>query len=110
MNLFSQSLQLLIFCMNDQEFVANLDYALLYFLFLSKSLLIPYAYAPIESIDCILLSSFELKVILLISSVKTLCLPLLNFCCAFDINLLLVMNSLCFFCNKRNYEFLFFLD
>ena len=32
----------------------------------------------IESIDCILLSSFEIKAILLISSIKTLCLSLLK--------------------------------
>ena len=36
------------------------------------SLLVPYAYVSIESIDCILLSSFELKAILLNSSAKTL--------------------------------------
>ena len=35
-----------------------------------------------------MLSLFELKAILLISSVKTLCLSLLNFCCVFNINLL----------------------
>ena len=40
----------------------------------------------IKSIDCILLSSFEIKRILLISSVKTLYLSLLNLCCVFNIN------------------------
>ena len=40
-----------------------------------------YAYVSIESIDCILLSSFELKGILLISSVKILSFSLLNLCC-----------------------------
>ena len=39
--------------------------------------------------DCNLLSSFELKAILLISSVKTLCFSLLNLYCVFNINLLL---------------------
>ena len=38
-----------------------------------RSLLVPYSYFSIESIDWILLSSFELKAILIISSVKTLC-------------------------------------
>ena len=51
----------------------------------------------IEPIDCILLSSFELKAVLLISSVKILCLSLLNLCCVFNIDLLLFMNSLLFF-------------
>ena len=37
-----------------------------------RSFLVPYAYVSIESIDHILLSLFELKAILLISSVKTL--------------------------------------
>ena len=44
---------------------------------LTKSLLVPYAYVSIESIDCTFLSSFELRAILLISSVKTLCFLLL---------------------------------
>ena len=55
---------------------------------LVRSLLLPYAYVSIKSIDCILLSSFELKEILLISSVKTLCLSLLDLCCICSINLL----------------------
>ena len=42
-----------------------------YFL-LIRSLLVWYAYISIESIDCILSSSFELKAILLISTVKKL--------------------------------------
>ena len=65
---------------------------------LTRSLFVPYAYVSIESIDCILLSSSELKAILLISSVKRImslvCLSLLNFRCAFNINLLLFMNYL----------------
>ena len=59
---------------------------------LTRSLLVPYAYVSIESNDCILLSSFELNAILLISSVKTLCLSLLNLCCVFNIDLLFLMN------------------
>ena len=49
-----------------------------------SSLHVPCAYVSIKSIDCILLSSFELKAILLITSVKTLCHSLLNLCCAFN--------------------------
>ena len=41
----------------------------------------------IESIDYILLSSFELKTVLLISLVKTLCFSLLNLCFASNISL-----------------------
>ena len=55
-------------------------------------LVIPYAYVCIESIDGILLSSFELKAILLITSVKTLCPSLLNLCCVLNI-ILLFTNS-----------------
>ena len=43
-------------------------------------LFIPHEYVSIKSIDSILLSSFELKEILLIYSVKTLYLSLLNRC------------------------------
>ena len=96
--------------MDDEEFVANLDYFFYVFVCkiikvnhlskfyqciillhllssfpLTRSLFIRYAYVSIESMDCILLSSFELKAILLTSSVKTLCLSLLNFCCVFNI-------------------------
>ena len=98
--------------MDNQEFAAILDYVLLCFLlqhhhFLYRfiisvslifsllhtiSLLIPYACVSTESIDCILLSSFELRAILLISSVKTVCLSLLNLCCVFKITLFF-MNS-----------------
>ena len=69
-----QSLQLLISCMDDQEFIASLDYVLLSFLLLlhlillslTKSLLVPDAYVSIESTDCILLSSFEIRAILFV--------------------------------------------
>ena len=68
---------------------------------LTRYFLIPYAYASMESIDCIYLSSFELKSILIIFSVKTLCHSLLNFCCVFNISF---FNELfAFFCNKRHY-------
>ena len=69
-------------------------------LLLTKPLLVPYAYISIESIDCILLSSFKLKAILLISSVETLCLSLLNFCCIFNIDLLFFINYLLFSLNN----------
>ena len=59
---------------------------------LTRSLFVPYAYVSIKSTDCILLSSFELKAILLISSVKTLCLSLLNLRCVFNIDLLFLVN------------------
>ena len=60
--------------MDDQEFVASLDYVLLSFplllhlilLSLTKSWLVPYAYVFIESTDCILLSSFEIRAILFV--------------------------------------------
>ena len=57
------------------------------------------AYVFIESIDCILLSSFELRARLLklIFSVKSLCLSLLSLCCVFNINLLCLMISLLFY-------------
>ena len=111
------SIQVSIFRMYHQEFVANLDYVMLCFLFyiikvnhflyrfiillhlissfsLTRSLLVPYAYVSIETIDSILLLSLELKAILLISSVKVLCLSLLNICCVFNIDLLFLI-SLC---------------
>ena len=92
-----------ILCTDDQEFVTNLDYVLLCFLLqrlqselflcrfiillhlisyfsLTRSYLVPYAYASIKSTDCIVLSSFELKAIFL------------NLCCIFNINLLFFMS------------------
>ena len=72
-----------------------------------RSLVFPHAYVSIELIDCILLSSFELKAILLISSVKTLCLSALNLCFVFNIRLFLI-NS--FSSSLRNLnQFLSFL-
>ena len=60
---------------------------------LTRSLVAPYAYVSIESVDWILLSSFQLIAILLISSVKTLCLSLLNLCCICNISSLFFVNS-----------------
>ena len=74
-----QNLQLLIFNKDDQEVLANFGYVFYVFycniikikhlcIILSRlifsftyivSLLLPYAYVPVESIYCILLSSFE---------------------------------------------------
>ena len=54
----------------------------------TRSLHFQYAYVSMESIDSFLLSSFELKATLLISSVKAGCLSLLNLCCVFNIILL----------------------
>ena len=51
----------------------------------SRSLLFPYAYLSTESNDCILLSSFQIKAVLLIS-VTTLCFSLPNLCCVFNIS------------------------
>ena len=80
---------------------------LIYFLSYTKTVLVPHAYVSIESIDCILLTSFELKTILSISSVNTLYLSLLNLCCIFNIDLLFLMNCLWFF--KTIYvNFIFF--
>ena len=62
----------------------------------TRSSLVPYTHIPTELIDCILLSSFEPKEILLVSSVKTLCSSLLNLCCVFNISLLFFMNCLYF--------------
>ena len=58
---------------------------------LTRSLLVPYAYVSIESINYILLSAFELKATLLISSLKALFLSLLNLSCVFNIILLFII-------------------
>ena len=133
MNLFFiiQNHQLSVFSMDGQEFLANLDNDLSCFLIqqhrsqaflylfiillhltnsfsLTRSLFVPYVYVSIESIDCILLSSFEPKEILLISSVKTLCLLLLNLCCVFDIDLLFLLNSFLIFFITIYVNFIFF--
>ena len=99
----TQSLQSLIFCIEDQEFVANLDYFFyvffcnivivnhflycfiillhLFFFLCITSSFVPYVYVSIESIDCIILSSLALNAIMLTSLVSPLCLPLLDLCC-----------------------------
>ena len=51
---------------------------LVYSFLLTRSLLIAYVYVSIESVYFILLLSSELRVTLLISSVRTLCLALIN--------------------------------
>ena len=61
---------------------------------LTRSLLVPYTWVYIESIDYILLLPLELWAILRISSVKTLCLSLVNLCRGFKINFLFFTNSL----------------
>ena len=81
---------------------------LISFFSLTRPLLVPYAYVSFKSIDCILLSSFELKAILSISSVQTLCLSLLNLYSVFNIDFLFLMNSLLFF--LRLSMSIFFLD
>ena len=66
----------------------------LFFFLFTRSFLIWYAYISIKLIDYIFLSSFELKAILLIFSVITLRLSLLNLSCVFNIDLLFFVNSL----------------
>ena len=70
----------------------------------TRSLLVPYAYVSIESVDLILLSSFKLNAILLISSVKT--------CLSFWIFTVCLILIYCFV--RVLYDFLrqfdFFLD
>ena len=50
----------------------------------TRSLLVPFAYVSIELIDCILLSSLALNV-MLTSSVNTVCFSLLYLYCDFNI-------------------------
>ena len=59
---------------------------LIYSFLLTRSLFIPYAYVSAKSIDCILLSSLELRAILLISSLGTWYLSLLCVYCVFNIS------------------------
>ena len=76
-----------------------------HFFSLSRPLLVPYAHVSVESIDCILLSSFELKTTLLISSVKTLYLSLLNLCCVFNIGLFFLWIFYYFFWDYVSFTF-----
>ena len=62
----------------------------------TRSLLVPFSYISIQSIDWILLSLLALIAILLTSSVNTLCFSLLNLRCDFNIYLSLFMSSLWF--------------
>ena len=114
-----QSLQILIFCMDDQKYLANLDYVILFY-FVTSSKLITFGslyyivtfsfflfcalflyfflcpYNSIKSVDWILLSSLLLNAILLTSSVNRLCFLLLFLCCDFKINRLFFRNFLWF--------------
>ena len=112
-----QNPQLLIFCMDGQEFVVNLD--LLFYVFFCNIIkfnqflhcfiillhLFSFFYILnlctfrmriffIESIECILLSSSALNAILFNFSVNMLSLLLLNLFCVFNINLFFFQNSL----------------
>ena len=125
-----QNLQLLMFCMDDQKFSANLNYFSLRFLlqhhynnsflhfivillhlissFLhTRFLLVPHAYSSLESIDCFLLSSLIVNAILLTFSINTLCFSLLNHCCDFSINLLFFINFFIMFSEKFCMRFIF---
>ena len=103
MNLFFQiqNLQLWIFYIDSQEFLDTLDiffYLFVYHIikdnhFLYRFVICCIGYVSIESIDWILISSFELNTSLLISSVKTLFLSLLNLCFVFNFDLLFFMTS-----------------
>ena len=69
-----------------------------HFFSLTRSLLVPNTYVSIESIDHIRSSPFQLQAILLIFSLKTLCLLLLNLRCVFNNDPLFLMRIfLCFF-------------
>ena len=115
-----QNLQILIICMDNQEFLTNLDYVLFFIFYnivkvnyfsyrfiillhlisslsLTKSLLVPYAYVTLSNhLVSFFSPSFELIAILLIFPVKTLYLSLLNLYCIFNIDLLFSINSLWF--------------
>ena len=121
------SLQLLMLFMDGQEFLAKLDYGFfaffcniikvnhflhLYYIITFNLFIFTYyifacsnAYVSIISIDCILLSSFELKTTLLISSVKTLYLSLLNLCCVFNIGLFFLWIFYYFFWDYVSFTF-----
>ena len=121
-----KNLELLIIYMDCQEFKANLDcsfmsslitssnlitFVSLYYIVtfnisfsLTRSLLVPHAYVSIKSVDCILSLSFEHKAIL-IPSVETFCLSILNLCCVFNIDLFLI-NCMIIFSIMSIYLFL----
>ena len=99
-----QNLQLLIFSMDGQQDLAiSFLYCFIILLHLmssflhARSLLVPCANVFIQSIDYILLSSFEFKAILLISSVKPLYFLFLNLCYVFNMILIcLNMTLICY--------------
>ena len=115
-----QDLQLLILDMDGQEVLINL--IMLFYVFFGNivkvkhfCIVLLYYYVSffcsyildlclfhmhmhIESVDYIILSSLELLAILLTTSVKTLCLSLLNICCVFNIGLF--FNEFFFICFK----------
>ena len=93
---FVTSSKLIIFCI-----ILLQCYILVSSLSLTTPLFVPYAYVYIKSIYCILLSSFEFKAILLITSVKTLSPSLLHLYCVYNINLLVLMNSLGFVLQQK---------
>ena len=79
----------------------------------SRSFLVPHAHVTIESIDCIFLSSSEIKAILLISSVKALYLSRLNLYCDCNINLLFFYDFFMFLLQQKKISMsmlFFFLD
>ena len=88
---------------------SNFFFSFLHFLHI-RSLLVLLAYISIEPIGCILLSSFELKAILLISSVKTLCFSILNLCCVFVISLVFFYEFFLIFFKTIYINFIFFLN
>ena len=71
----------------------------------TSSLLVPYTYISIESIDCILLSSLALYVMLLTSSVNTLSFLLLNLRRDFNIDLLFFYEFFMIFFKTFNINF-----
>ena len=96
-----------IFFVTSSKLISFVSLDLISSFSITRLLVIPYAYVFLESIDCILLSSFELKETSLISSVKTY-LSLLNFSCVVNINLFF-MNSLWIFL-RLSMSILFFLN
>ena len=81
-----------------------------HFFSLTRSLLVPNVHVSIESIDHIRSSPFQLQAILLIFSLKTLFLLLLNLCCVFNNDSLFLMRILLWFFTEYLCEFNFFLD
>ena len=99
----TQRFQLLLFCMNNQEFVTILDYFIL--LFFHKVFFSHFFYRFIILLNpClfhmqIILWNLSFIIIWIWSNLVNFssCLLLLNFCCVFNIDLLFFRNSLWFF-------------